>query len=187
MSEAAFTAVMSSVATAIVAALTFAGIIWRGRHERAKDRIELESARQRAIVELAAERERISTVEGPAANADAWSAVFKVTHETMLSLQADVARLEQRVNDQENEHRVELQERDARERRRELDLQHTADSLRRVRSYVSVVTQLLADNDIAFPNPPKDLDEVALERRSLTAPGTVMSTIEPIAYRDREK
>lgn len=123
--------------------------------------------------------QRIADVEAPATAATAWSAVFEVTHRTMLSLQGDVARLEQRLDDQDLEHRRELEERDAVMQHRERALQDTADSLRRLRSYVTILTTLLADNGIAFPPPPADADTIAPERRSLTAPGTVTAVVKP--------
>lgn len=141
--------------------------------------LALATVRAKADVELEAARERLAVVDGPATNAEAWSSVFEVTHRTMLALQADVARLEQRLNDQDHEHRLELAERDEQARTREEMLVHTADALRRLRSYVSVVTRLLAEHDIPFPAPPRDVDEVAPERRSLTAPATVTAILDP--------
>lgn len=141
--------------------------------------LALATIRAQADVELEAARERLSVVDGPATNAEAWSSVFEVTHRTMLSLQADVARLEQRLNDQDHEHRLELAERDEQARSREEMLVHTADALRRLRSYVSVVTRLLSEHDIPFPQPPVDVDEIAPERRSLTAPATVTAILDP--------
>lgn len=111
------------------------------------------------------DRRRIDKVEAPTTAADAWAKVFEVTHQTMLDMRGDIARLEQRLNDQDEEHRIELIERDRVMTAREQALQHCSDALRRLRSYVAVVTDLLIKNGIAFPPPPEDIDEVAPERR----------------------
>lgn len=111
------------------------------------------------------DRRRIDQVEAPTSAADAWAKVFEVTHSTMLDMRGDIARLEQRLNDQDEEHRMELIEREGVIRAREQALQHCSDALRRLRSYVAVVTDLLIKNNITFPPPPDDIDEVAPERR----------------------
>lgn len=188
-------AALGLIGTIIAAAFALAGVIAKMRADASTaatakttaDRehlLALETIRQKAAVELEAARARLAVVDGPATNAEAWSSVFEVTHRTMLSLQADVARLEQRINDQDHEHRLELDELATRGKVREMALEHTADSLRRLRSYTSVITTLLAEHGIAFPPPPPDVEQVAPERRNLTARGVVTAIIDPRATTD---
>lgn len=109
---------------------------------------------------------RVDRVDVPQVQAQGWVELFKVANDSAMRLTADVAKLEKRLDDQDEEHRIELADRD--QRYAELAQMHseTAGSLRRLRSYVIVVTNLLNEHGIAFPPMPDE--DVAPERRTPT-------------------
>lgn len=121
------------------------------------------------------EKARVERVDVPEVQAQGWVEMFKIANETSHRLQADVAKLERRLDDQDEEHRVELAER-ASQYSELSDLQReTAGSLRRLRAYVVVVTGLLAERGIPFPPMPDE--DVASERRTPTV--TAQIVVEP--------
>lgn len=125
----------------------------------------------RASARAKADVAKVEQVDVPAQQAQGWVDLFRIANDTAMRLQGDVAKLEKRLDDQDEEHRVELAERD-RHYTELAELQReTAGSLRRLRSYVVVVTNLLNEHGIAFPPMPDE--DVAPERRTPTVTATI--------------
>lgn len=120
----------------------------------------------RGSIKARSDAERVAQVDVPQAQAQGWVELFRIANDTAIRQSGEIAVLGKRLDDQDEEHRLELAERD--QRYNELaELQHeTSGSLRRLRSYVVVVTNLLNEHGIAFPPMPDE--DVAPERRSPT-------------------
>lgn len=104
-------------------------------------------------------KSRVDRVDVPQAQAQGWVEMFRIANDNALRLQKDVGKLEKRLDDQDEEHRVELVSRDLRYSELAELQRNTAGSLKRLRAYVVVVTNLLSTNDIAFPPmPDEDLE-----------------------------
>ena len=110
----------------------------------------------RGSIRAKADMSRVQQVDVPQAQAQGWVEMFTIVHDATLRLTGDVAKLEKRLDDQDEEHRLELAERDARYRVLAQLQSDTAGSLRRLRSYVVIVTNLLNEHGIAFPPMPDE-------------------------------
>lgn len=144
----------------------------------------------RGAIRAKADIARVEHVDVPQAQAQSWIELFKIANDTALSLKADVAKLEKRLDDQDEEHRIELADRDKRYNELAELQRETSGSLRRLRSYVVIVTNLLNEHGIAFPPMPDE--DTAPERRSPTvsvvADAVIMKAdLDPIDKKEMKK
>lgn len=117
------------------------------------------------VAKVYVDRRRVDTVEAPTAQADAWQQVFEITSRQLTDLHTEVGRLQQRLDDQDHEHRVEREEWSTRELTLRAGIDQATASVRSLRSYVVILQAVLDEHRVAYPPMPVD-EVVAPERRS---------------------
>lgn len=173
--------VPAELAAAVVGAIITLGGAWLKRDadmrrmkseqeaEARKHELALEAVRSKAKAELEGERARIEQVDGPATAAAAFSQVFSTMQEHTMRLVADVAKLEQRLDDQDHEHRVEIEHRDR-------ALANALDALRELQAWATIAEALADQHGLTLPPQPLHVEDVAPERRRSTVTATVVAS-----------
>lgn len=115
---------------------------------------------------------RVDQVEGPRTTNEAWRVIFDTMQEQISSLGRRIASVE---HDLQSAHDT-IAERDRTIAERDSTIEHGNATIRKLRSYVSVITALLSRHHIPYPDPPAD-DGTAPERRE-PMPVTVTLTTE---------
>ena len=117
-----------------------------------------------AAIKAWVDGKRVDQVDGPRTTNEAWRVIFDTMQEQISALGRRVAGLEV---DLRSAHDT-IAERDRTIAERDAMIDHTNSVLRRLRSYVALVTSLLAQHSIPFPPAPDD-DGLAPERRGAIA------------------